>query len=454
MTEVEGNQGADKEVPGQTDATENDKPIKKRKRRYTHSRYVCDKCRKSHRRCLHSFPERELAVHLTGAIAEDTLIERIEGSKHELILARLSLIRRNVSGISWTSIKFYISHAVYLFADTKHGGPATDFWRITVPQMVDGDLFLQDALIGLTYLFKDCPRPAGLTNAQVMSLVQKTFQRVQQLLKTPQQLVIRDLVDLFLGTSILAIATFLGVGSLAALRVHLDGLRAITENFYNDIVLQTSPLRQYFLGYRQPRNSLKSQRPLDLRHLHYFEAILRCVPMEELLADEYHDGSMIHLLILTNRTIHLEEEQSTQVSDKCSINHKSFAIFRELCEGRLYYQKTRESLRSYASSQARSEAEAIRAVFEQALFVFHKQLTVACVHQHSGSDLQDDYLHLKDCITHAKTLRPSSDFSWPESVYSRLPVIEVEQDETMLQHWDQVVRKVRDTMKWTIDDFF
>lgn len=348
---------------------------------------------------------------------------------------------------TWTPVKFYVNHAVHLFTSERCADSATDFWRVSVPQMVHNDPFLRDALLGLTYLFKDCPRPQGLTNTQVMTLVQKTFLRVRELLNYRQRLARRDLLDLFLGTSFLAIATFLGVGSLASLRVHLDGLRAVINTFYGSLVEETSPLRQYLLGYRLPKNSMSSQLPLDLRHLHLVEPILRFISAEELLVDDFDDGGMIHMLTLTNRAIRLSERSHDPTGASSPADHADFAIFRELCEGRMRHQSFREMQSPPVDHTFYDGAESIWTVFEQAIFVYLKQIAVTRTQHHTTPDLYDDYKHLKACIDRAKTLNPFCRLIWPERVYNHFPPVAANHDIIM-----SVVKKEEVVASLSTDD--
>lgn len=392
-------------------------PVTRRKRRYTHSVYVCERCRKSHRKCVHSPPETSVAMRSDEKreISAGTDVEDTRRASHTSPSSPLCASTRPPV----SSIIFYVEHALHLFTDTTRVDPAANFWRFTVPQMVQQEPFLRDALLGLTYMFKECPRPEEVTAARSTSLIENTFLHVQGLLRRPHRLERFELVQLFLGTSFLAIATFLGTGSIASLRVHLNGLRAVTQTFYPHLVQNDSPLRQYFLGYRPPRISMTSQIPLELRHIRLVEPILKFIPTEQLLAEEFTDGTMIHMLTLTNRAIRLSEKFLSSNGTYCPPDHEDFAIFRELCEGRIFYQRTREMQTVLESPSYQRKADSIREVFEQTIFIFLKQITAARTEYQSHRECHGDFRDLKFYIETAKRLDPLCTLIWPETIYSQ-----------------------------------
>lgn len=414
----------------------------RRKRPYTQSSYVCDKCRKSHRKCIHPSPHiagqdqaASLVPHsrlIAAENASQAVVQRTAQGKSKMLKIHVKASIPRIleeSNLPRAPVEFYVRNLATFFSGPDIKQPI--FWSDTVPQLAQHRPLLARAMLGLCYLFEECPRPTDLAPQDVLRYLETTLQGLRSQLARFQELSPVDKVVSVIVTTFLAIATYHGIGPTSTLQLHIHGIHAMIETSWADLTAANSPARRFFLS--TPSHLSKAEQlPINLSDLHMLEPLIQCITDEELNQSTIRYGSLSHLLVLTNKAIHARRQAcivltttSVSCSDDLDNALKSETIFRDFVEYRANLPHD-ENVRWASSDDGPAHlARVICKCFEQATFMQLKNQSG--VREHNlASNLATDVTVLRELL-HKVNLEDSKlQLHWPELVLQDLESFEVE----------------------------
>ncbi|CCG84426.1 protein of unknown function [Taphrina deformans PYCC 5710] len=395
-------------------------PKKRQKKPYTHSAYVCDKCRKSHRKCTHS-REDKAKVSSTSPRGESCPARNTVKEVAKTSSRRSSITQGLSNEVSQVPITFFIDNINNIFGFSIESKEQTAFWRRVVPQLSHSYPLLRDGISGLCYLFDACPRPNNLTPSDVLRLISNTLSGLQDQLRRFETLHSADKTVSLILTAFLAAVTFFGLGSIEVLRSHIKGLHAILTSSWPDLTATSSPARQILLASR-PRLLVSEQTPISLKHVYLFEPLFGCMTPSELQAPEIFYGSLMHLMVLTNKAVIAREavlerkRTAGQAGETGSVDQSSStSSFAELSEYRIEQYVRHDQFREGNLRQPRELFVAIKDVFEYATLTYLKRSVG--IPQHSQlTNLRADSAMLKNYMAAVWHVDPAVVLKWPELV--------------------------------------
>lgn len=397
-------------------------PTRRRKRPYTHSSWVCARCRKSHRKCTH---EPDLlppaADHESSYEPEDSPTDLVPFVQRSGIDPQTVSPPRSLHDIpieTAHSLQFFVDKISPFLVDPLRPGPDHDFWRRIVPHFAISTPFVRVAILGICELYESCPVPGDSTNEHGLILLNKTCESLQRRLKAGLN-TNGEILATFLVSMLLAVATFHGLDTVDAFRIHLNGLHLITHSF--NARLKASVARGY-LTVPRPSLLISQQRRVALRHAMLLEPLSRCIPSVEFGPEEIRAGSMMHLLSLTNNTIQFYEQQTQFLcrtrQEYCTEDTES--LFRELCDYQVSYARDHAKLITLGNEAFQNLVYQIRKVFEYAIVVVLKLSVSARTARKERDNVIGDLKPFIESIQAVRKLDPSIKTLWPDEILADL----------------------------------